>query len=153
MADVLYLSFRLVLLLSSFTLPATGNPLPDITDPEFISSCVKEHNQARTSVSPPASNMRYMRPHPQLPPHWAWGGPACERRSLLMGISHGEPSRREIRSENHTRPGQNGATNNRRTPSQRTLSRTPGSKAIGGKAYRQSLGHVCTMASSPRGAG
>ncbi|MCJ8736206.1 hypothetical protein PDJAM_G00256220, partial [Pangasius djambal] len=31
--------------------------------------------------------------------------PACERRSLLTGISHGEPSRREIRSENHTRPG------------------------------------------------
>ncbi len=78
---------------------------------------------------------------------------ACERRSLLTGISHGEPSRREIRSENHTRPGQNGATSNRRTPSQHTLSRTPGSRAIGGKSYRRSLGQVCTIASSPNGAG
>ncbi len=78
---------------------------------------------------------------------------ACERRSLLTGISHGEPSRREIRSENHTRPGQNGATSNSRTSSRRTLSRTPGSRAIGGKAYRRSLGHVCTIASSPSGAG
>ncbi len=79
--------------------------------------------------------------------------PACERRSLLMGTSEGEPSRREIRSENHTRPGQHGATNSRRTPSRRTLIRTPGSRAIGGKAYRRSLGHVCTIASSPTGAG
>ncbi len=39
------------------------------------------------------------------------------------------------------------------TPSRRTLIRTPGSRAIGGKAYRRSLGHVCTIASSPRGAG
>ncbi|XP_053097692.1 GLIPR1-like protein 1 [Pangasianodon hypophthalmus] len=60
MADVLSLSLHLVLLLSSLSLSATGNPLPDITDPEFISSCVKEHNQARTSVTPSASNMRYM---------------------------------------------------------------------------------------------
>ncbi len=66
-----------------------------------------------------------------------------------MGTSEGEPSRREIRSENHTRPGQHGATNSRRTPSRRTLIRTPGSRAIGGKAYRRSLGHVCTIASSP----
>ncbi len=73
---------------------------------------------------------------------------ACEKRSLLTGISHGEPSRRETRSENHTRPSQNGATSNSRTPSRRTLSRTPG-----GKAYRQSFGHVCTIASSPSGAG
>ncbi len=70
-----------------------------------------------------------------------------------MGTSEGEPSRREIRSENHTRPGQHGATNSRRTPSRRTLIRTPGSRAIGGKAYRRSLGHVCTIASSPMGAG
>ncbi len=76
-----------------------------------------------------------------------------ERRSLLTGISHGESSRKEIRSENHTRPGQNRATSNSRTPSQRTLSRTSGSRAIGGKAYRRSLGHVCTIASSPSGAG
>ncbi len=95
-------------------------------------------------------------PHPQ-PPSLRVGmhsvHPACERRSLLTGISQGEPSRREIRSENHTRPGQNGATNSSRTPSRRTLSRTPGSRATGGKAYRRSLGHVCTMASSPSGAG
>ncbi len=59
----------------------------------------------------------------------------------------GEPS------ENHTRPGQNGATSNSRTPFWRTLSRTPGSRAIRGKKYRWSLGHVCTIASSPSGAG
>ncbi len=33
---------------------------------------------------------------------------ASERRSLLTGIPHGEMSRREIRSENYTRSGQNG---------------------------------------------
>ncbi len=33
---------------------------------------------------------------------------ASERRSLLTGIPHGEPSRREIGSENYTWPGQNG---------------------------------------------
>ncbi len=38
-----------------------------------------------------------------------------------MGISQGEPSRREIRSKNHTRPGQNGATKRRRSPSWCTL--------------------------------
>jgi hypothetical protein len=65
---------------------------------------------------------------------------ACERRSLLIGTRHGGPSRREIRSENHTRPGQNGATSSRLTASRRTLAKTPGSRAIGGKAYRRSLG-------------
>lgn len=34
--------------------------LPDITDRKFIEDCVKEHNRARSSVSPPASNMLYM---------------------------------------------------------------------------------------------
>ncbi len=76
-----------------------------------------------------------------------------ERRSLLTGISHVEPSRREIRSENHTRPGQNGATSSRQTPSRRTRSRTPGSREIGGTVYRRSLGQVCTMASRLSGAG
>ncbi len=57
--------------------------------------------------------------------------PACERRSLLTGISHGEPSRREIRSENRTWPGQNSATRSRLTSSRCTLERTPGSRAIG----------------------
>ncbi len=65
---------------------------------------------------------------------------ACERRSLLLGISHGELSRREIRSENHTWPCQNGSTSTRRTLSRRTLSRTPGSRAIGEKVCRLSLG-------------
>ncbi len=40
-----------------------------------------------------------------------------------------------------------------RTRSWQTLSRTPGSRAIGGNVYRQSLGHVCTIASGQRGAG
>ncbi len=40
-----------------------------------------------------------------------------------------------------------------RTRSLRTLSRTPGSRAIGGNEFRRSLGHVCTIASSPGGAG
>uniref|UniRef100_A0A672R8U1 Pleckstrin homology-like domain family B member 1 n=1 Tax=Sinocyclocheilus grahami TaxID=75366 RepID=A0A672R8U1_SINGR len=37
-------------------------------------------------------------------------------------------SLRGTRSENHARPGQNGATSSRRTPSQCTLSRTPGTR-------------------------
>ncbi len=40
-----------------------------------------------------------------------------------------------------------------RTRSRRTLSRTPGSRAIEENAYRRSLGHIYTIASSPRGAG
>ncbi len=39
------------------------------------------------------------------------------------------------------------------TRSRRTLSSTPGSRAIGGNAYRWSLGHICVIASSPRRAG
>ncbi len=70
---------------------------------------------------------------------------AGERRSLLMGIPHAEPSRREIRSKNYTWPGQNGVL---AIDGPHTRSR-----AIGGKAYRQSLSHVCTIASSPSGAG
>ncbi len=65
-------------------------------------------------------------PRLQLPQLWGRGWtivpPACERRSLLTRISHGEPLRREIRSENHTQPG---------------------SRGIGGKAYRRSLNQVC----------
>ncbi|XP_008276762.1 GLIPR1-like protein 1 isoform X2 [Stegastes partitus] len=34
--------------------------LPDISDEKFIEECVREHNRARSSVSPPASNMLYM---------------------------------------------------------------------------------------------
>lgn len=34
--------------------------LPKITDENFIAECVKEHNKARSAVSPPANNMLYM---------------------------------------------------------------------------------------------
>ncbi|KAF1372601.1 hypothetical protein PFLUV_G00267500 [Perca fluviatilis] len=34
--------------------------LPEITDGKFIEECVMEHNEARSSVSPPASDMLYM---------------------------------------------------------------------------------------------
>ncbi|XP_049422155.1 GLIPR1-like protein 1 [Epinephelus fuscoguttatus] len=34
--------------------------LPEITDGKFIDECVREHNRARSSVSPPASDMLYM---------------------------------------------------------------------------------------------
>ncbi len=70
-----------------------------------------------------------------------------------MGSSRGGPSRRDVKSVNHTLPGHRGAMRSSRTQSRRTLSRTPGSRAIGGKAYRRSLGHICTIMSSPRGPG
>ncbi len=86
-----------------------------------------------------------------------WGGniepPAWDRRSLLTGSSKGGPSRRDIISGNHILPGHRGVMRSSRTRSQQTLSRTPGGRAIGGNAYRWSLGHVCTIASGPRGAG
>ncbi|TMS02573.1 GLIPR1-like protein 1 [Larimichthys crocea] len=34
--------------------------LPGITDAKFINDCVSEHNRARSSVNPPASDMLYM---------------------------------------------------------------------------------------------
>ena len=34
--------------------------LPEISDKKFIDECVREHNRARSSVSPPASDMLYM---------------------------------------------------------------------------------------------
>lgn len=34
--------------------------LPEITDRNFIDECVGEHNRARSSVDPPASNMLHM---------------------------------------------------------------------------------------------
>ncbi|XP_053718233.1 GLIPR1-like protein 1 [Synchiropus splendidus] len=34
--------------------------LPEITDGNFIEECVKEHNRARSAVSPPARDMLYM---------------------------------------------------------------------------------------------
>ncbi len=84
---------------------------------------------------------------------WKMVPPARERRSRHTGISHGESSRRPTRASNHGQHGQYGTTNNRQTSSQQTLSRTPGSRAIGGNAYRWSLGHICTIASSQIWAG
>ncbi len=77
---------------------------------------------------------------------WGWNiePPAWNRRSLLTGSSRGGPSRRDIISGNHTLPGHRGAMRSSITRSRRTLSRTPGSRAIGGNAYIRSLGHVCT---------
>ncbi|XP_071408297.1 glioma pathogenesis-related protein 1 [Pithys albifrons albifrons] len=40
--------------------------LPDIRDPKFIEECVETHNQFRSQVNPPASNMRYMSWDPDL---------------------------------------------------------------------------------------
>ncbi len=54
-----------------------------------------------------------------------------KRRSLLTGIPHGEPSRREIGSENYTWSGHRTGFCNRRTPSMRTLSRTPRAERSG----------------------
>ncbi|CAB1346214.1 unnamed protein product [Coregonus sp. 'balchen'] len=36
------------------------NPFPGITDEKFIDDCVRIHNDNRSSVNPPASNMLYM---------------------------------------------------------------------------------------------
>ncbi len=98
---------------------------------------------------------------PQRPTHsfhssgWGWNikPPAWDRRSLLTGSSRGGPSRRDIISGNHTLHGHRGAMRSSRTRSRWTLSRTPRSRAIGVKAYRRSLGHVCTIGSSLGGAG
>ncbi|NWV18704.1 GLIP1 protein, partial [Origma solitaria] len=40
--------------------------LPDPRDPEFIEECVKTHNDFRSAVDPPASNMLYMTWDPDL---------------------------------------------------------------------------------------
>ncbi len=77
---------------------------------------------------------------------------ASERRSLLTGIPHGEPSRREIGSENYTRPGpEQGFAIEGPHPCALSLE-LPGAERSG-KAYRRSLSHDCTIASSPSGAG
>lgn len=52
---------RLQVLLFSWILVGVESvSLPEITDGNFIEECVKEHNRARSSVSPPATDMRYM---------------------------------------------------------------------------------------------
>ncbi|XP_068442975.1 glioma pathogenesis-related protein 1 isoform X2 [Clinocottus analis] len=50
-------------LLWAWTLLDSGHcsaSLPDISDGAFMKECVQAHNGARSSVSPPASNMLYM---------------------------------------------------------------------------------------------
>lgn len=37
-----------------------SDSLPEITNRRFIDECVKAHNEARSSVNPPASDMLYM---------------------------------------------------------------------------------------------
>ncbi len=97
-------------------------------------------------------------PGPQFPQFWL----GVKYRAPCLGQNvppGGELQRRSVEkgyiSGNHTLPGYRGAMRSSRTRSRRTLSRTPGSRAIGDNAHRQSLGHVCTIASSPffRGAG
>ncbi len=72
---------------------------------------------------------------------WGWNIEplAWARRSLMTGSSRGGPSRRDIISGNHTLLGHRGAMRSSRTRFRRTLSRTSGSREIGGNAYRQSL--------------
>ncbi len=85
---------------------------------------------------------------------WKMVPPAWERRSRHIGISHRESSGRPTRSANHGWLGQYGATNNRLTLSRRTLSRTPGSRAIGGEGVQtKPRPRLCTIASIPSGTG
>ncbi len=86
---------------------------------------------------------------------WGWNiePPAWDRRSLLKGSSRGGPLRRDNISGNHTLASHRGAMRSSKTRSRRTISRTPGSRVIGGNAYRRSHAHVCTITSSPIGAG
>ncbi len=78
--------------------------------------------------------------------------PCWDRKSLLTGRSIGSLSRRDIKFGNHTLPGHRGAMRSSRTRSLRTLSYSQ-NRAIGANEFRRSLGHVCTIASSPGGAG
>ncbi len=86
---------------------------------------------------------------------WGWNlePPTWDRRSLLTGSSGGGPSRRDIISGNHTLPGHRGAM--------KVVEPGPGKLSPGLPGAEQSremhtdevLGHICTIASSPRGAG
>ncbi len=68
---------------------------------------------------------------------WGWNiePPAWDKMSLLTESSRGGPSRRDIISGNHTLPGHRGAMRSSRTWSRQTLSRTPGSRAVGEKPW------------------
>ncbi len=84
---------------------------------------------------------------------WGWNiePPAWDRRSLLTGSSRGGPSRRENRFGNHTLPGHRGAIRSSGTRSRRTLSSTPGSRAIGGKCVKMKpRPHLCHRIQSER---
>ncbi len=72
---------------------------------------------------------------------------ASERRSLLTGIPHGEPSRREIGSETILGPARTGFSIEGPRPCALSLE-LPGAERSG-EAYRRSLSHDCTIASSP----
>ncbi|XP_028972748.2 glioma pathogenesis-related protein 1-like [Esox lucius] len=49
-----------VICLGSYFGSSENRPFPDITDEKFINDCVRIHNDNRSSVNPPASNMLYM---------------------------------------------------------------------------------------------
>ncbi len=67
-----------------------------------------------------------------------WESPMGSRREEKSGLrTILGPARTILPVVDWSRPG--------------THARTPGSRAIRGKAYRQSLGHICTMTSSPSG--
>ncbi len=95
------------------------------------------------------------RPSPQFPQFWL----GVKYRAPCLGQKFppdGELQRRpvekgyDIWEPYSARPPR--AMKSSRNRSQRTLSRTPGSRAISANAYRRSLGHVCTIVSSLRGA-
>ncbi len=96
------------------------------------------------------------RPSPQFPQFWL--GVKSQAPHLGQKIPPDrELRRRPVEKEYYiwepysARPPRGNESS--RTRSRWTLSRTPGSRAIKGNAYRWSLGHICTIASSPRGAG
>ncbi len=93
------------------------------------------------------------RPSPQFPQFWL----GVKYRALCLGQKvppDGELQRRPV-EKGYTYIWEPysarlpRAMRSSRTRSRRTLSRTPGSRAIGENAHRQSLGHVCTITSSP----
>ena len=46
--------------LSALLSVGSSGGLPDISDPQFIQSCVKLHNTHRSQAQPPARDMQYM---------------------------------------------------------------------------------------------
>lgn len=64
----LFLGVLLLLNLLSSCYSYKPNTLPDIEDTQFIKECVNAHNNFRSKVNPPASNMLHMvrRPSPSI---------------------------------------------------------------------------------------